>query len=329
MVAKKKPACSYASVTRKHPKAQRPNVAVIGDLFVDVQSEVPRLPAWDSDVESRKIEILPGGSSCNTARQLAALIDLEVVFFSTVGKDTLGDAALGVLRSQGFGTDHIARLDLPSSACIVLSGMEDRAMVSCYSTVSELSLDHVDEQVLSSSKHLHIGGYYGGRKLQTPALPALLARLRARGVTVSLGVQADPEDKWTGIDNHFQTLLPHLDLLIGNESEQTHIARALGCSPSSFSSLLTIVTTRGAEGAAVEVLGQEKKLIRGLSVDKVIDATGGGDAFTAGFLAEWVSSHDAIKAAHWGNACAALAIQRAGACPQPLSLADVKHICCL
>merc|ERR1712217_202934 len=166
----------------------------------------------------------------------------------------------------------------------------------------------------------------GARKLQTPALPALLSRLRATGVTVSLGVQADPENKWTGTDNHFASCLQHLDLLIGNESEQAHIARALGSSPMKFSDHLTLVTTRGAEGAEVHGPGQEAQLVRGQKVDKVVDATGGGDAFTAGFLAEWIRSRDLVLAAKWGNACASLAIQRSGACPQPLPAAEVSAV---
>ena len=46
-------------------------IAVLGDLFVDVQASIPKLPEWDADVATPGVDILPGGSAANAARQLA------------------------------------------------------------------------------------------------------------------------------------------------------------------------------------------------------------------------------------------------------------------
>ncbi|CAE8663726.1 unnamed protein product, partial [Polarella glacialis] len=139
--------------------------AVIGDFFVDVQASIPELPKWDADVETKAIEVLPGGSAANTARQLHALAAADggsALFFGTTGQDLLGTAALQHLEAQGFCTTHLRRLPgRPSSACIVLSGKQDRAFVSCYSSVKALTVEHIDQAALKKCQHVHVGGYLG------------------------------------------------------------------------------------------------------------------------------------------------------------------------
>mmetsp|Transcript_65688 Transcript_65688/g.182836 ORF Transcript_65688/g.182836 Transcript_65688/m.182836 type:complete len:338 (-) Transcript_65688:104-1117(-) len=302
-----------------------PHVGVIGDFLVDIQAKVPSEPKWDEDVETPAIEVLPGGSAANTARQLAALVR-SVTFFSTCSEDLLGVAALSQLRSQKFDTSHMRKLTAPSGACIVLSGPEDRAFVTCYSTVEAMRVDHLDAATMRTCDHLHIGGYFGVRGLHNDAFTSIVRSCRERGATVSLGTQDDPTRSWTGNGVHLHHLLPHLDLLIVNSREHEGIERALGSPLGAFAPALTVVVTCGRLGARLLEPGRPPRCVATRAATTVVDTTGAGDAFAAGFVARWLQTgRDSTDAAAWGNACAACCVQRSGACAQPVTEAEVQR----
>lgn len=301
--------------------------AVVGDFFVDIQAEVPQLPVWDGDVETRAIEVLPGGSAANTARQLQALLPggSEVKLFSTVGDDLLGQAALSRLEAQGFSTKHITRLSQPSSACIVLTGPKDRGFVSCYSTVKLLHPNLIDKAALQSCKHVHVGGYLGLKALHTAEFTALLRSCKEGGATLSLGTNCSPDGLWTGENQHLEGLLPLLDLLLVNERELAEIEKAIGQPLLALSPQLTIVETLGSRGTAVRAPGQDRIVVPALIVQDPVDMAGAGDSFTAGFLARWIAgSKDMKGAAAFGNATASLKVQRRGACAEPIPFSEVQ-----
>jgi len=314
----------------KKAAVRRPaQIAVIGDFFIDIQAKVPRLPEWDKDVETPAVELLPGGSAANTARQLAAL-GPAVRFFSVCGDDALGAAALGKMEGQGFDTAHIKRLPRPSSVCMILSGPEDRAFVSCYSTVSAVALEHMDVAAVLQCSHLHIGGYLGACGLHTEALTELVRGCRERGATVSLGTNSAPTDQWLGQDQHLRRLLPYLDLVIVNERELSEITAALGQPPCALRPGLVVVETRGRDGTRIHSSACEPVDVatQAVKAGDFVDATGAGDAFAAGFLSRWLcrDGGSAADAAMWGNACAACVLRRSGACAEPVPAGEVREV---
>lgn len=307
--------------SRRKPK---PHIAVIGDFIVDVLAKVPKLPGWDEDVETSAIEVFPSGSATNTARQVSLLVP-GVTFFSTVGNDFLGHAGLDQLRSQGFDTSHMRHLPLPTSTRIVMSAPQDKGIAVCYSTVNEVSAANIDAPALLACDHLHIGGYFGLRGLQTDDFLDLVRRFRSEGGSVSLGTNADTSGCWVGEGGHLLRLLPLVDLLVVNEREIAECERALG-SLHEFSPALSVVTTCGERGCIVWPTGNGSGFLSvpGIMVSAPEDLTGADDAFAAGLIACWVRNRDVVEAARWGNACALLAIRRGATCAVPASLSEVE-----
>lgn len=304
---------------------------MVGDFFVDLQAQVPRLPFWGGDVATPAIEILPGGSAANTARQLHRLLGAgsEVVFFSTTGDDALGQTALAMLDSEGFNTANIKRLAKPSSGCIVLSGPEDRGFVSCYSTVHALSTETIDEAALLSCAHIHVGGYLGLKGLHTAAFTELMQRCREGGATLSVGTQSAPDGQWAGQNDHLATLIPLVDFLFVNETELTNIRTTLKLPLEELAPQLTVVETQGSIGTRVWLPGSESRQVPSLLVDKPVDMNGAGDAFAAGCLSRLLSEsftgvQDKMEAAVWGNACASCNVMRFGACSTPIPIVEVQ-----
>lgn len=326
-------------------------VACLGDAFVDVQvAGVQALPGWGEDAECKGVSLLPGGSCANAARHLAGIgrEDLCVSFFTCVGDDEFGRWFLSKLKDEGLlvapDKSVIVRRGVPQSTCVVLSGATDRAMVSCYSSNRLMTVEEFEEPLLRSSApytHLHLGGYFNCAKLQTEALLLLVRALRATSARVSLDTQFDASEQWTGGDGHLRRLLPLLDVFLFNETEGAGIASACvqseepRAAPLGAASLLEtlvaaypqalVVIKCGADG----VLGArgERRWEVGCYPIEVVDTTGAGDAFNAGFLHRYVQDPDDVGAAlRSGCAAGALCVGMHGACPTPITKAAVEEL---
>eukprot|EP00933_Yihiella_yeosuensis_P078909 TRINITY_DN9088_c1_g1_i9.p1 TRINITY_DN9088_c1_g1~~TRINITY_DN9088_c1_g1_i9.p1 ORF type:complete len:294 (+),score=45.80 TRINITY_DN9088_c1_g1_i9:297-1178(+) len=277
--------------------------------------------------------MLPGGSACNTARQLHALAAAcggSTHFFGTTGKDHLGSVAINHMEAQDFSTQHIKRLDVPSSACIVLSGPQDRGFVSCYSSIYALNVGQLDKEALKTYTHIHIGGYLGVKGLHTSEFTQLLKECKDRGATLSLGTNSACDDNWLGNDKHLANLLPLLDLLLVNERELGEIEKVLGSSISNKFPHITVVQTRGKDGARVNFNGASLDVPTEV-VEKPVDLTGAGDAFAAGFIFRWASKsstsgqpdRDLYDSGIWGNSCSNCTVKKNGACSVPTTYEEV------
>ena len=260
----------------------------------------------------------------------------------------------------------IVRSGVPQSTCIVLSGAADRAMVSCYSSNRLMQAEDFEQPLLRGGgapyAHLHIGGYFNCAKLHTEALLALVRALRAGGARVSLDTQFDASELWTGCDGHLRRLLPLLDVLLFNETEGAGIAAAcvpaqpeespgiasivggasdgdnaapLGDAPlgpalvlerlaSAYPQALVVIKC-GADGVLGACGAQRWEV--GCYPTAVVDTTGAGDAFNAGFLHRYVQEPDDVGAAlRSGCAAGALCVAMHGACPTPIAKEAVEGL---
>jgi len=329
----------------------------VGDIFVDVMAKVKGLPQWDADTEASTVKVLPGGSALNQARNLHAL-GVDVNFLGAVGDDSFGETLTRHVTKQGFSFDHVKIFQgLATSVCIVLSGPADRGFVSCYSTTDAYSTEDVEarREAFIGCTHFHIGGYFNMKGLQNKGFTAVVQRVRDSGVTVSLNLQYDAAEKWTGKDDHLRELLPLVDLLFVNEGEAAGIAKALvqpEAAPEALLELfpnLTLVITQGKDGVDVLRAGKSKLSvpIKPGSVKYIVDTTGAGDAFLAGFLSVWqpvkaaavaqtaaseastapaeIDEEDLLrKSCLTGHQVAGLTVGREGACIEPVTAVDVR-----
>ena len=145
------------------------------------------------------------------------------------------------------------------------------------------------------------------------------------GVSTSLDTNWDPDERWAGVEG----CLPHLDVFLPNATEAMALARSLGGDPENADEAARMLADRGPivavkDGArgGFAVAGEQFVRASGLAVD-VVDTTGAGDSFDAGFLAGWLAGHDLSTALRWGTAAGSLSTQGAGgtgAQPTPAEL---------
>ena len=168
----------------------------------------------------------------------------------------------------------------------------------------ELDLDY-----LASSRHFHLSSLFLHKALQ-PDLPAIFHNLKARGLTLSLDTNDDPEDKWQGV---MDELLSLTDILLPNEQEACRIARTEDVAEAIdllAQRVPVLAVKQGSKGALVRAGAKEWK-VPPIAVSPV-DTIGAGDSFNAGFLSGFVRGKALDQCASWGNRAAALSTLRPG-----------------
>ena len=286
-------------------------VVVLGDVMVDVVARLsgPLAPGSDAPAE---IHLHGGGSAANTAAWLAAA-EAEVVMVGRVGDDDRGRLARDELAAAGVDARLVADPALATGTCVVLVGADgERTMVPDAGANAALDGGDLADELLTAGDHLHVSGYSLLREGSRPAARAAIARARAAAVTVSV----DPSSSAL-LSSAFLDHAEGANLLLPNASEAHALTgdsdpeRAARALAARFDE---VVVTLGPNGA-LWTDGEEVLRAAAVPVDAVVDSTGAGDAFAAGFLSARATGGSTAEALAAGGKLAARAVATPGARP--------------
>jgi sugar/nucleoside kinase (ribokinase family) len=288
-------------------------IVVFGDVIDDIVV-VPNGPIRpDTDTPS-SIRHSPGGSAANAASWLGSA-GAEVDFVGLVGE---GDVERHSLALEAHGvTPHLsAHPTLPTGAIVVLVDGQSRSMLTERGANVELGPDDVSDALLDRAAFVHFSGYSVFASRDPDAFRRLIERSATRGVGVSVDpgsagflVDFGPE-RFLEVIAGTSVFLPNLDegRVLTGLHDPDEIAAALS------ERFGVVALTLGETGALVAIRGGERVHAKAHSVE-IIDPTGAGDAFSAGFLASWVRDHDPAAAADAGAALSARAVSSTGGRP--------------
>lgn len=283
------------------------NVITMGVHVLDVHVRpVEGIPEGNEGQIVDEIMMSAAGTAGGTATILRKL-GASVRSFGAVGKDPLGDTLVSLLAAAGVDTTHLVRRGAVQTSASVLPVRPngDRPAWHCIGANGVYTVDDVDLDEVAAATHLHLGGpeFLGGE----PAAK-VLSHARSNGVVTSVDMLAPGEPsmlEWV------EAALPHTDYFLPNDEQllgltgadsleeagRVILDKGAGC----------VAVTRGAQGALV-VTADETIAVPAFDVE-VVDTTGCGDAFSAGFLRGLALGKDLRESAVLGAATAAIVAQ--------------------
>ena len=295
---------------------------VMGVHVLDVLVRpVEEIPEGQGGQLVEEIRLTAAGSAGGTALVLAKL-GAEVRSAGAVGTDAAGDMLLALLERDGVDTSLLLRREDVQTSASVLPIRPDgsRPAFHVVGANGTYGPDDAPWDAIASATHLHLGGpeFMGGE-----AAARILAFAREHGVTTSADVLA-PGDQ--GLIEWIAPALPHLDFFLPNDDQalgftgeteldaacRALVERGAGC----------VAATCGADGVVlVDADGSER--VPAFAID-VVDTTGCGDAFSAGFLRGLSLGRSRADAAVLGCATAAHVAQGLGTDAGAFDLATVE-----
>ena len=285
------------------------DLLVIGEINPDLvlrgDDVVPAFGQAEKLVEHAELTI--GSSSVITACG-AARLGLSVAFIGLTGDDMFGRFMLNSMQERGIDVSAcIVDHSTATGVSVILSDPEDRAILTFPGTMPNLRLDQVDESLLGHARHLHVGSYFLLDALR-PALPGLFSRARSQGLTVSLDSNWDPAGEW-----NVSPILPHIDLFFPNRSEVQRISGVKDFEQGLEILASQIPTLAVKLGAVGGVARQGERTSRAPSIQiEVVDTTGAGDSFNAGFLCGYLNEQSLEDSLSLACACGSLSTRAAG-----------------
>jgi sugar/nucleoside kinase (ribokinase family) len=289
-------------------------ILVAGELNVDlIMSGLPSLPVLGQELIGTGFQMAMGSSSAITAARLAAL-GAQVDFVGQVGSDDLGRFVLRELGKFGVGTGSIEIVpDASTDVTIALTYEHDRALLTYPGLMATFDGVAIRPDLLASHVHLHVGSFFLQTGLQ-PHLPHLFQRAHAAGLTTSLDTGWDPREQWWKND-HLAPTLAETDYFLPNETEAAALCDGLW-NPSALANRVNgvLVVKRGSDGAlAIPAHSKHEQIeVAAFSVE-MVDTTGAGDAFNAGFIYATIINRAALPdALRFAAACGAQAVTQVG-----------------
>lgn len=295
--------------------AETLQVLVIGDVMVDVLAAMSGPLARGSDTPSR-VTTGGGGSAANVAAWLAAQ-GVPTTYAGRVGDDTLGRESVTALTDRGVTVYATTDPDRATGTCVVLvEPGGERSMLPDAGANAGLVPEDLPSRLFRPGAHLHLSGYTLLNEGSRDAGLAALQQARQVGMTVSVDPSSAAPLERVGVAR-FLGWTEGAHLLLANRDEAALLAGTP--EPHAAASKLgdtyaEVVVKLGRQGA----LWQQGFITASAPAERgveVVDTTGAGDAFAAGFLASWLLHPEPEAALAAGNRLAARAVGAVGARP--------------
>jgi ribokinase len=277
------------------------DLMIAGEGFDDfVFYGLDRLPADGEETKTSQFTRSPGGGAVITS-VAAARLGLACGVITAIAAD-----GARMLRQEGVRVHNLLRRGEPPAITVALSTRRDRSFVT-FTGVNDRLPRRVRPALAGvRARHVHLA------LDPRPCRPwlAVLASLRRRGISTSWDFGWNPE---AARDPHFRALVGALDYVFLNRDEALSYAgtRSMSKAFDRWQRMPHLVVVKlGADGS--RVVGSGIDLSAPARPTHVVDTTGAGDAFNAGFLAARLCGGDLHSALRLGNRVGALSTRRAG-----------------
>ncbi|MGI5816891.1 MAG: carbohydrate kinase family protein [Armatimonadota bacterium] len=283
---------------------------VVADVWgrpIDSQPEHGRLMLVDN------MGMSIGGCAANTGIGLAKM-DVDTAIIGKVGDDGFGGFVREAMAAQGVDTSGIAVTDEASTSAtmIMIDSGGERTFIHCIGANATMRPEDIDMDLVGAAEILHFAGALVMPGFDGEPAASVMEAAQQAGTKTALDVVWDDTGRWMDL---LEPVLPHTDIFLPSFPEAVEITGR--DTPEEAAEALmdhgvkTVALKMGEEGCYVRTAERELR-VPAFSVD-VVDGTGSGDAFVAGFLLGTLAGWDLEDVARMANAVGAMCVTAPGA----------------
>ncbi len=290
----------------------------VGELLVDfIGTELS-----DSILQASQFEKYQGGSPANMAANMARL-GKNVALVSAVGKDSLGTFLKEEVAKTGIDITFVVDNEEQPTSIVVVSRTKGTPDFIAYRTADRMIYpEHVPDSLLAASAIFHTTCFALSQDPAQSTLVDAAKRANSLGCRVSLDANYAPQI-WPNRQQAWETISAYCshnalvklseddaERIYGREVTEEEVIRdfhAMGAD--------LICFTKGGKGSTISYEKGTQQIVVGVQALEVVDATGAGDAYWAGFLTAWTEGADPAVCASAGANLAALKLVTKGPLP--------------
>ncbi|MCI0713321.1 MAG: carbohydrate kinase family protein [Chloroflexi bacterium] len=288
---------------------QRPyDVVLIGNYFFDqILTGLPRFPVLGQETWATNLTTT-GGAMYTTAAALHRLT-VKVAWPGFFGSDSYSQFVYNLARQEGLDMRLAQVLDHPyQKVTISLPFAGERAFVTYEDDDPDDMVDYwLDVLDRIMFRHLHIGGF-----MEQQPLMALFEKAHARGATISMDSQ---DGAHLGNPKLCRDTLTHVDVFMPNFREAQIIAEADTVEETLYilGELVDVVVIKDSSKGSLSYDKDTILRVPSINAGPVVDTTGAGDCFNAGFLLGYVVEKVSLEQClRYGNICGGLSVTGIG-----------------
>jgi sugar/nucleoside kinase (ribokinase family) len=290
------------------------DVLCVGQLVADIL--VKPVDSVDFSVDTQKIDLIEvknGGDCLNTAIGLAKLGN-KVGFVGKIGNDQFGDFLTDVIKQYDIDIKGLKIADnVATSAVVVLISKSGERTFLYYGGANDsFKFEDIEPDVVDSTKIVHVGGTYQLPDFDGYGAAKLFELARSKNKITSMDVTWDTSGKWL---KTIQPCLKYLNFFMPSYQEAKMITKKE--QPEDIAAFLqnegvdVVIIKLGKDGSYIK--SRHEAFYCPSYATNVVDTTGAGDSFVAGFLTGVLKDWNLAKCAQVASGVSAFCIQHLGA----------------
>ncbi len=286
---------------------KRCEILIPGHYFCDlIFTGIPGFPSLGTELYTQNLTVVPGGC-LNTVTALRRL-GVHVGWMGQIGSDIFSQFVNNWLKQEQIDDSWLTYTDQPMQrVTVALSYPADRAFITYVDPPVDL-LDAVRQAVEDDEcSHLHFTGFNSD-----PRIPDLLRACHQHGITVTMDCQHRNE---TLASPRVREILALLDIFMPNAGEAMRMTETPTVADAAeiLRKIVPLLVIKDGANGAQAWHGDQHIYAPALKVE-VLDTTGAGDAFNAGFLTAFRAGKDLETSLRWGNISGGLSTTGYGGC---------------
>jgi len=271
---------------------------------------------FDSLKSTIKIEkIEAGGSVANTMAGIAYLGG-NPSFIGKINSDEFGKIYKKSLKKINVNFLYSEKKEnLPTGASIIfITPDSERTMCTYLGISSQLSKEDINEDYIKDYKIIFLEGYLWDKGISEEMFKHVIQLAKKNNIKIAMSL-SDIFCVARHREDFFKLLKNDLNILIGNENEINELIQknSLLDSLNVLKNINKLIIITRSENGSVAIFDNEITNFESIKVEKVLDLTGAGDLFAAGFLKEYLDKSNIKKCLQTGSRLAAEIIQKIGA----------------